>query len=167
MNAMETSPARADLIVERTYEARVEEIWDLWTTRKGFESWWGPVGFRVQVHAIEPRVGGALRYSMIADAPEMIAEMKRQGQPVSHETHGTFTVVEAGHRLAIVHVIDFLPGVPAYDNTMTVELFAEPERVRMVVTLSEMHDETFTGMQREGFTSQLSKLDRRFGLGVR
>jgi hypothetical protein len=26
-----------------------------------------------------------------------------------------------------------------------------------------MHDATFTRMQREGFTSQLNKLDKRFG----
>jgi hypothetical protein len=26
-----------------------------------------------------------------------------------------------------------------------------------------MHDDQFTGMQLEGFTSQLSKLDRRYG----
>jgi uncharacterized protein YndB with AHSA1/START domain len=152
-----------NVVVERTYEARVEEIWDLWTTREGFESWWGPVGFRVEVQAIEPRVGGALRYKMIADTPEMIAEMKRHGQAVSHDTQGTFTVVEPGRRLTIVHVIDFVPGVPPYESTMTVDLFAEQGRVRMVVTLSKMHDDTFTRMQREGFESQVSKLDARFG----
>ncbi len=35
--------------------------------------------------------------------------------------------------------------------------------VRMIVTLSPMHDANFTQMQREGFTSQLSKLDKRYG----
>jgi hypothetical protein len=34
--------------------------------------------------------------------------------------------------------------------------------VRMVVTLEPLHDEEFSGMQAEGFTSQLTKLDRRF-----
>jgi hypothetical protein len=33
----------------------------------------------------------------------------------------------------------------------------------MVVTLDPMHDEEFTTMQTEGFTSQLSKLDKRYG----
>jgi len=32
-----------------------------------------------------------------------------------------------------------------------------------VLTLSPMHDEQCIGMQLEGFTRQLSKLDRRFG----
>ncbi len=26
-------------VIERTYRARVEELWDLWTTKEGFESW--------------------------------------------------------------------------------------------------------------------------------
>jgi hypothetical protein len=32
----------------------------------------------------------------------------------------------------------------------------------MVVTLEPMHDEEFSTMQTMGFTSQLTKLDRRF-----
>jgi hypothetical protein len=54
-------------------------LWDLWTTKKGFESWWGPEGFHVEVRTLEARVGGALHYEMIADAPEQIEAMKRAG----------------------------------------------------------------------------------------
>jgi hypothetical protein len=35
--------------------------------------------------------------------------------------------------------------------------------VRMVVTLDPMHNEEFTKMATDGFTSQLSKLDKRYG----
>jgi uncharacterized protein YndB with AHSA1/START domain len=153
---------RVPVIVERTYPASAEELWSLWTTRQGFESWWGPQGFRVEVHAIDPRVGGVLRYDMIADTPEMIAAMKDMGRPRSHETRGTFTELKPMTRLAITHVIDFLPGVKPYDSTIVVEFFPAGERVRMVVTLSPMHDEEFSHMQKEGFSSQLTKLDQRF-----
>ena len=60
-------------------------------------------------------------------------------------------------------MIDFLPGVPHYDSPLIVEFIPEGDRVRMVVTLSPMHNEEFTKMQLEGFTSQLTKLDQRFG----
>jgi hypothetical protein len=33
----------------------------------------------------------------------------------------------------------------------------------MIVTLSQMHDVQTTKMQKAGFMSQLSKLDRRYG----
>jgi len=53
-----------------------------------------------------------------------------------------------------------------YDTTMVVEFFASGDRTRMVVTLEPMHDDEFTKMSTEGFTSQLSKLDARFGRDV-
>jgi hypothetical protein len=112
---------------------------------------------------IDARVGGALHYDMIADAPEQVAAMKKMGQPISHETRGTFTEVRRNERLAITHVIDFLPGVKPYDSTMVVDLSAAGDRVTMVVTLDPMHDPEFSNMQKEGFSSQLTKLDARFG----
>jgi hypothetical protein len=35
--------------------------------------------------------------------------------------------------------------------------------VRVVITLDPMHDESFTKISTMGFTSQLTKLDKRFG----
>jgi uncharacterized protein YndB with AHSA1/START domain len=154
---------RPKVVIERSYRARVDELWDLWTTKRGFESWWGPEGFRVEVHALDAREGGALHYDMIADAPEQIEAMKRMGQPTSHETRGRFAEVRPNHRLAITHMIDFLPGVNPYESTMVVEFFPSGQSVRMVVTLDRMHDDEFTKMQTMGFGSQLTKLDRRFG----
>jgi hypothetical protein len=85
------------------------------------------------------------------------------GQPPSHETRGRFSEFKPYERLALTHVIDFLPGVKPYDSTMTVEFIPSGERLRMVVTLEPMHAEEFTKMSIEGFTSQLTKLDKRFG----
>jgi uncharacterized protein YndB with AHSA1/START domain len=160
MNAAATKQSK--VVVERSYRARVEELWDLWTTKDGFESWWGPEGFRVEVQALDARVGGELRYDMIADTPEMVAEMERIGQAPRHGTHGRFTVVERHRRLAVTHAIDFIAGVAAYEHTMLVELFPSGDTVRMVVTIDPHVDAHWTRMATEGFTSQLGKLDRRF-----
>jgi uncharacterized protein YndB with AHSA1/START domain len=153
---------KKNVVIERTYKARVEELWELWTTKDGFESWWGPQGFRVEVKALEAKLGGRLHYDMIADAPEMVEQMKKMGEPLSHETRGTFSEFKPHQRLALTHIIDFLPGVKPYDSTMVLELFPSGSSVRMVVTLTPMHDARFTQMQAEGFTSQLTKLDKRF-----
>lgn len=153
---------RPNVVIERTYRASVRELWDLWATKEGFESWWGPVGFRVEVHAINPRVGGEFHYDMLAATPEMVEMMKQLGRPASHESRGTFTEFRPFDRLAITHVIDFLPGVKPYDSTITVDFLPLGNSVRMVVTIDPMHDEEFTQMQLLGFTSQLSKLDDRF-----
>ncbi len=157
-----TAGNRSTIVIERTYRAAVEELWELWTTKEGFESWWGPEGFRAEVHAIEARVNGKLHYDMIADAPEMIEAMKQMGRPSSHETRARFSEFKPFERLVLTHVIDFLPGVKPYESTIVVEFFPLGDAVRMVITLHPLHDDEFTRMTVEGFTSQLTKLDRRF-----
>lgn len=153
---------RAKITVERTYRATIGEVWDLWTTKAGFESWWGPQGFRVEVHALDARPGGELRYDMIADTEEMKAAMRQMGQPTSHPTRSTFSALEHHRRLELTNVIDFIVGVPAYESHIGVDFIVLGDSVRMVVTLDTMHNEQFTQMQLAGFTSQLTKLDGRF-----
>ena len=153
---------RGKVTIERSYRARLGDVWDLWTTKAGFESWWGPQGFRAEVSEIDARVGGALRYEMIADSEEMIASLKRLGRPPSHPTNARFTEIKLRERLVITNVIDFIPDVASYESEIVVELQPVGDLVRMVVTLDAMHDEETTRMQEQGFMSQLTKLDRRF-----
>ncbi|HEY0996192.1 MAG TPA: SRPBCC domain-containing protein [Gemmatimonadaceae bacterium] len=158
-----TAAANHEVVVARTYRARPEELWALWTTKDGFESWWGPEQFRVEVHTLEPRLGGALVYDMIADTPEAIAAMQRMGQPVAHHTHGHYAEFAPCERLRLVHAIDFIAGLEPYDSTIDVDFRAMGEETRMVVTLHPHRDPHWTRMSAEGFRSQLTKLDRRYG----
>lgn len=157
--ARKTAPST---VIERTYRTELDELWQLWTTREGFESWWGPEGFRAEVHALEARPGGALHYDMVADTPERIAAMQQMGRPASHAARATFTEFRPLELLAITTLIDFLPGVKPYETTMTVEFVRSGDHVRMVVSREPMHNEEFTKMSMMGFASQLAKLDKRF-----
>ena len=162
LSAGATAP-QAVVVVERVYGAPVEELWALWTTKAGFESWWGPEGFRVEVRTLEARAGGALDYEMIADAPEAIAAMRSMGQPLSHGTHVRFGEFRPLERLTLVHVIDFIPGSEPYETTIEVDFSSAGGEASMLVTLHPHLDPMWTKMSLEGFTSQLGKLDRRFG----
>ncbi len=157
MSDEKNSAAEAKVVIERTYRASLDDVWDLWTTKDGFESWWGPQGFRVEVHELD-----ALRYDMIADTPEIVAAMKRMGQPTSHAVRSRFSDLVHHKRLVLTNMIDFLPGVSPYECNIAATFSENQGSVRMVVTLDRMHDEQFTKMQKEGFTSQLTKLDKRF-----
>ena len=157
------SNGKAKVVIERSYRAGIQDLWALWTTKEGFESWWGPQGFRADVQELDARVGGLLRYDMVADSPEMIAAMKQMGQPISHATQSRFTELAPHSRLVLTNVIDFLPGVATYESNIAVDFLPSGDRVRMVVTLDAMHSDEFSKMQEEGFTSQLTKLDARFG----
>lgn len=153
----------SSLVIERTYKATQEELWDLWTTKDGFESWWGPVGFRADVRCIEARLDGLLHYAMVAATSEMIAAMERMGQPSSTECRGSFSQFHPHDRLELTQVIDFMPGVAPYDSKIRVDFIPAGEGgVRMIVTSSQMHDAQTTKMQQMGLASQLTKLDERF-----
>jgi len=41
------------ITLERTYHGAIEDVWELWTTKAGIESWWGPDGFTVKVLELE------------------------------------------------------------------------------------------------------------------
>lgn len=159
----ETQEPQAVVVVERTYRATAEELWALWATKDGFESWWGPEGFRVEVHALEPREGGKLDYDMIADAPEAIAAMKQMGLPISHGTHGRYAELKPYSRLVLVHDIDFVPGMETYESIIEVDFYPKGEEARMVVTIHPHRDPHWTKMAVQGFGSQLTKLDRKYG----
>ena len=159
MNHESAAPNRQQPVrFERTYDGPVDDLWDLWTTKDGFESWWGPEGFRVEVHELDLRVGGALTYDMIADSAEMIAAMRRDGMPLSHPTRGTFTEVQAPRRLTVRYLIDFIPGVPSYENHIGLELVVQGSQVRMIVEIQPHRDPLWPKRATAGFTSQLEKL---------
>ena len=153
-----TQPTQAVIRLERRYEAAVADLWFLWTTKEGFESWWGPEGFRVEVRKLDLRVGGELVYDMIAVDPEQIAFMKKANMPVSHGTRGTFVEIVPQHSLAINHLIDFIPGLRPYENRTRVEFFPEGSSVRMVITTEEHPDKEWTRRATQGWESQLTKL---------
>jgi uncharacterized protein YndB with AHSA1/START domain len=152
-----TAPKRK-ITIERTYEASIEDVWDLWTTKEGFESWWGPDGFAVTVRKLDLRPDGELLYSMTAVGPAQVEFMKKAGMPLTTEARIVFTEVVERRRLAYTHVADFIPGVDPYDISTMVEFHVSEESVRMVLTLDAMHDEQWTQRAVMGWESQLAKL---------
>src|SRR3569623_1213242 len=154
-----TARARDTIVLERTYRATVQELWELWTTSAGFESWWAPEGCRTRVRTLEAREGGELSYDMIADSPDVFAAMRGMGLPVSHLERARVAEFRPLERLVRRLLIDFVPGVAPYESTLIVDFFPSGERVRMVVSLLPMHDEAFTIKAGQGLASQLRNLD--------
>src|SRR5579864_9663164 len=99
MNSASTA-ARAQFSIKRDYAGSIEDVWALWTTKSGIESWWGPEGFDVTVASLDLRPGGQLIYLMTAVAPEQVAFMKTAGMPLTSECRVTYTDVSAPSRLA-------------------------------------------------------------------
>ena len=160
------------ITIERVYAATLEDVWSLWTTREGIESWWGPDGFAVAVRELDLRAGGELRYAMTAVAPDTVAFMKAQGMPTTTEARLRYTEVAPRRRLAWLHAVDFIPGVAPYDVGSAVEMSRTPSGVRLVMTLDRMHDDVWTQRAAMGWENELGKLgkalaDRSSAAGAR
>jgi uncharacterized protein YndB with AHSA1/START domain len=156
--ASQTQPARRRVNIERRFKAAIEEVWELWTTKEGIESWWGPDGFEVEVRKLDFRPGGELLYDMTAIAPEQIEFLKKAGMPLTTPSFVTYTEVVPLKRFAFTQLADFIPKVKPYQVAMTVEFETSPQGVRMVLTLDAMHDEYWTKMAVMGWESELDRL---------
>jgi len=151
--------------IERNYHESANEVWELWTTSDGIESWWAPDGFRVEVRKLDLRPGGELIYAMTATAPEQVEFMQRAGMPLTTESRKTFTELIPPKRIAYLSLADFIPGVKPYEFLTVVDLQPSADGVRAVMTVDAMHDDEWTQrlvMGRENELDNLAKvIDRK------
>ena len=150
------------ITLERTFDAEVADLWALWTTKEGFESWWGPDGFRTEVLKLELEVGGETVYTMTAVGADQIDFLRKAGMPLATASSLTLTELVSMRRLAYTNLIDFVPGVPPYRQAMSVVFGAVPGGARMVITMDVMHDERMTRLAVMGMESQLDRAAARF-----
>lgn len=160
MSAKSNSQSDRKIVIERTYASSIDELWDLWTTKEGVESWWGPEGFAVKVHQLDLRPGGQMLYAMTAVDPAQVNFMKQAGMPLTTEAKLTYTEVVRKTSIGYTHRADFIPGIEPYEVGNRVDFHAEKGRVRMVLTLDPMHSDEWTQRAVMGWESQLGKLER-------
>ena len=146
------------IAIERTYPASAAEVWRLWTTKDGIESWWAPDGFMVEVQKLELRPGGELLYTMTATGPAQIEFMQSAGMPLTTSSRKTFTEVVEGTRLAYDSTIDFVPGMAPYEHATVVDFTETEDGVHVVMTVDPLHDEEWTRRLVAGRENELDNL---------
>jgi uncharacterized protein YndB with AHSA1/START domain len=65
----EDRDSRDAVVIERTFDAPVELIWQMWTDPAHFKSWYGPAGAAIPVAEMDVRVGGARLVCMEVRSP--------------------------------------------------------------------------------------------------
>ena len=152
---------RKQITMERTFIATLDEVWELWTTKDGIESWWGPEGFETKVAKLELRVGGALEYSFTAVAPEQIRFMTEAQQPLTQHMKARYTVVQPKTAAAWQNLVEFIPGITPYEVESRFDLEARGKQVHMKLRFDAMHDDQFTQLAEMGWKEELGKLEKR------
>jgi uncharacterized protein YndB with AHSA1/START domain len=146
------------MVIERTYDAPAETIWELWTTAAGIEAWWSPDGFVTEVRKLDLRPGGQLVHAMTATAPPQVEFMNHAGMPLTNEATKTFTEISEPTRLAYVSLIDFVPGMEPYEHLTVVDLKPDGDRTTVIMTVDPMHDEDWSRRMIAGRTNELENL---------
>ena len=66
------------IVIERTFDAPVALIWQLWTQPEHFKNWYGPQGFSIPVAEMDVRVGGKRLIAM--ESPDGSMKMWTTGE---------------------------------------------------------------------------------------
>lgn len=144
---------------ERVYDAPIEDVWALWTTKEGLEEWFAPEGMSFEVTALQLRIGGAFDYVMTAVGAEQVAYLASLDMPQTARVSGRLVDMVRHRRLLIRFAMDFVTGVEPYPYDMLVDLHAEDGRVRMILTADRHPDPEMTRGAILGLTSQLQRFD--------
>jgi uncharacterized protein YndB with AHSA1/START domain len=68
------------VVIERTFDAPRELVWQMWTDPEHFRAWYGPDGVEVPVARMEVRVGGARLVGMTRDMNGQAMQMWFTGE---------------------------------------------------------------------------------------
>ena len=71
----DTSGSQDAVTIERTFDAPVDLIWQMWTDPEHFAAWYGPDGATIPVAKMDVRVGGTRLISMQVDTPNGAMQM--------------------------------------------------------------------------------------------
>jgi uncharacterized protein YndB with AHSA1/START domain len=152
---------KKQIAMERTLDGTLGDVWELWTTREGIESWWGPEGFETRVARLELRVGGALEYSFTAVGAGQIAFMQQAQQPLTQHMKARYTLVQPKTAAAWQNLVEFIPGITPYEVETRFDLKPRGKQVHMIVRFDAMHDDQYTQFAEMGWREELNKLERR------
>ena len=148
------------IVIERTYEASIEDVWELWTTRRGNRIVVGSgrvLGKGSRARS-ESRWPDGICHDGGRDPPQ-VQFMKKAGMPLTTEARLTYTQIVPGKKRSptLTGPISF-PGIEPYNFGSKVDFFAVGGNVRMVLTLDPMHSDEWTQRSVMGMESQLGKL---------
>ena len=85
---------KAEVVMDRTFDASPEAMWKAWTDPKLLTQWWGPHNVRIPECEVDLRVGG--RFYIVMEAGEGMGPYKGTRWPMLAE----FTVVEENSKLS-------------------------------------------------------------------
>jgi uncharacterized protein YndB with AHSA1/START domain len=150
------TPTR-QLVIERTFKASPERVFDAFTDPAQIQAWWWPHGFTCPTAEVDLRVGGTYRIAM-----EWPGSTPAEAQ-FSHHMRGEYYEIDRPHRLV-------MSGRPVDDEdgelfATLIELTFEARDGGTELTVRQSYFEPMPpaeamGGAEQGWSEQLDKLER-------
>lgn len=151
MAADQTAIVRRDVIVERTFDASPERVWQAFTTDTDVSQWWGPEHFTAPVTRMDVREGGT----------SLVCMRSPDGQDIWMTW--TYTRVVPHDRLEYVQNLSDAEGKPI-DPGVAGMPPDFPRDVATVVTLTARGTRTAIRIVEDTTTSEFMHEMSRLGL---
>ena len=90
---MSDTNSKDAVVIERTFNAAQELIWQMWTDPEHFKKWYGPKGFTVPVAEMDLRVGG--RRLVCMASPDGSMKMWTTGEYTEISPHERLVYTES------------------------------------------------------------------------
>lgn len=123
--------------IERTVDAPIALLWELWTRPEHFGAWYGPDGARLPVVEMDVRAGGRRHFCMEMDTPDGPMRMWFVGEyrEVSPTTRLVYTENMSNENGDVLTPADMgMPGDHPATTEVTVELEDRGDQTHMVMT---------------------------------
>lgn len=118
--------------LERTIDAPLADVWDMWTRPELFSQWYGPNGMSVPVAEMALEVGGTRKICMSMETPERSMKMWFTGE---------FKELSAPHRLVYTESMCDEDGNIIPPESMGMPA-GHPEVTEVIVELAEKEGKT-------------------------
>lgn len=152
MTASNAQPAKGaafspkgELVLTRTFDARRELVFKVWTDPKHIAHWWGPTGFTTTVHEMNVRPGGVWRYSM------------RGPDGKDYPFNGEYVEVVAPERLVFVGTIH-----EVHNHKVWTEILFAADEDKTKITVRQLYsfESDATRGAPIGWSMQLDRLEK-------
>ena len=125
------------VVIERSFDAPTDLIWQMWTDPEHFKAWYGPDGASIPVARMDVRVGGSRLVCMEMETPGGLMQMWFTGEyrEVVENERLVYTESLSDENGTVLSPSDM--GMPAGHPTTTeviVELEDVAGRTKMVMT---------------------------------
>lgn len=148
-----------EVLLDKTYDAPLERVWEAWTNPEQLKKWWGPDNVSIPECNIDVKVGG--KFYIVMEAGEAMGPYKGTLWPMQAE----FTVVEP-HAKLFYNAQAWTEGAKedtTIDQTTEITFSEEGGKTKVHVRAAIYKTGPKAGMAAEGmqmgFTQQLEKLD--------